>query len=247
MIAGDDHRSLRRGELEVLHVPAHAKDGARRILLARADAEEETRDLRDTAPYEMPGKLHSARDAEPMVTRLTEPTALTEHASIIVPAGSVGNLSFPPLTGTGFDWSSFRAYTDSSRGKGQPMPTDLGVTVEDRPGGLADIGEALGNAGINIEGLCGVGLGDRGVIHLLVEDGAAARAALEGAGLTVESESQAIVSEISGDAGTPGTMGRMARAVADAGVNMQAVYLATNNRAVAVTDDNDKARAALGM
>jgi hypothetical protein len=121
------------------------------------------------------------------------------------------------------------------------------VTVEDRPGGLADIGEALGNAGINIEGLCGVGLGDRGVIHLLVEDGAAARAALESAGLTVESESQAIVSEISGDAGTPGTMGRMARAVADAGVNMQAVYLATNNRAVAVTDDNDKARAALGM
>jgi hypothetical protein len=128
------------------------------------------------------------------------------------------------------------------------MPTDLGVTVEDRPGGLADIGEALGNAGINIEGLCGMGLGDRGVIHLLVEDGAAARAALEGAGLTVESESEAIVSEIPGDGvRTPGTLGKMARAVADAGVNMKALYLATNNRAVAVTDDNAKARAALGM
>lgn len=127
------------------------------------------------------------------------------------------------------------------------MATDLGVTVEDRPGGLADVGEALGNAGINIEGLCGIGLGDRGVIHLLVEDGAAARAALEGAGLTVESESDAIVSDLSGDVNTPGTMGRMARAVAGAGVNMRAVYLATNNRAVAVTDDNDKARAALGI
>jgi hypothetical protein len=128
------------------------------------------------------------------------------------------------------------------------MPTDLGVTVEDRPGGLADIGEALGNAGINIEGLCGMGLGDRGVIHLLVEDGAAARAALEGAGLTVESESEAIVSEIPGDGvRTPGTLGKMARAVADAGVNMKALYLATNNRAVAVTDDNAKALAALGM
>jgi hypothetical protein len=125
------------------------------------------------------------------------------------------------------------------------MPTDLGVTVEDRPGGLADVGEALGNAGINIEGLCGIGLGDRGVIHLLVEDGTAARAALEAAGLTVETESAAIVSEIPGDVNTPGTMGRMARAVADAGVNMRAVYLATNNRAVVVTDDNDKARAAL--
>jgi hypothetical protein len=127
------------------------------------------------------------------------------------------------------------------------MPTDLGVTVEDRPGGLADVGEALGNAGINIEGLCGIGLGDRGVIHLLVEDGTAARAALEAAGLTVETESAAIVSEIPGDVNTPGTMGRMARAVADAGVNMRAVYLATNNRAVVVTDDNDKARAALEM
>ena len=127
------------------------------------------------------------------------------------------------------------------------MATDLGVTVEDRPGGLADVGEALGNAGINIEGLCGMGLGDRGVIHLLVEDGTAARAALEGAGLTVESESEAIVSDLAGDVNPPGTIGRMARAVADAGVNMRAVYLATNDRAVAVTDDNDKARAALGI
>lgn len=128
------------------------------------------------------------------------------------------------------------------------MSTDLGITVEDRPGGLADIGEALGNAGINIEGLCGVGLGDRGVIHLLVEDGAAARAALEGAGLTVESESEAIASELpAGQVAAPGVMGKMARAVADAGVNMRAVYLATGNRAVVVTDDNDKARAALGM
>jgi hypothetical protein len=38
----------------------------------------------------------------------------------------------------------------------------------------------------------------------------------------------------------------MARAVADAGVNFVAVYLATNNRAVAVTSDNAKALASLG-
>ena len=128
------------------------------------------------------------------------------------------------------------------------MSTDLGLRVADSPGGLADVGEALGNAGVNIEGLCGIGLGDRGVIHVLVEDGAAARAALEGAGITVESEAEALVSEIpAGQAATPGVMGRMARAVADAGVNLRAIYLATGDRAVAVTDDNDKARAALGM
>lgn len=127
------------------------------------------------------------------------------------------------------------------------MATDLRVVVEDRPGGLAAVGEALGSAGINIEGLCGVGLGDRGVIHVLVEDGAAARAALEAAGLEVQTESEPLVSDVSSGAGTPGTMGQMARAIADAGVNLQAVYIATNNRAVAVTDDNEKARAALGM
>lgn len=127
------------------------------------------------------------------------------------------------------------------------MATDLAVSVADQPGGLADVGEALGDAGINIEGLCGVGLGDRGVIHILVEDGAAARAALEGAGLSVEREAEAIVSAIPGDVRTPGTLGKMARAVAEAGVNMRAVYLATDNRAVAVTDDNAKALAALGM
>jgi hypothetical protein len=127
------------------------------------------------------------------------------------------------------------------------MATDLRIMVEDRPGGLATVGEALGSAGINIEGLCGVGLGDRGVIHVLVEDGAAARAALEAAGVAVDAESEPLVSDVSAGAGTPGTMGQMARAIADAGVNLRAIYIGTNNRAVAVTDDNDKAQAALGM
>jgi hypothetical protein len=36
------------------------------------------------------------------------------------------------------------------------MATDLAVSVADQPGGLADVGEALGNAGINIEGLSAI-------------------------------------------------------------------------------------------
>jgi hypothetical protein len=206
----------------------------------------------------MSGKLRSARHAEAMVARLTEAAALTEHAPIFVPGRSASKPESIELATRAEEARRLAPAHDlteswtgrtpaKGEGRGQWMPTDLGVTVEDRPGGLADIGEALGNAGINIEGLCGMGLGDRGVIHLLVEDGAAARAALEGAGLTVESESEAIVSEIPGDVNTPGTLGKMARAVAEAGVNMRAVYLATNNRAVAVTDDNAKALAALGM
>ena len=120
------------------------------------------------------------------------------------------------------------------------MATDLTISTEDRPGGLASIGEALGNAGINIEGLAGFGMEGRGIIHVCVQDGAAARQALDGAGIKVEGEAEAILGGSIQGADQPGTMGMMARQIADAGVNVKACYVATNNRAVMVTDDNAK-------
>src|SRR5256885_1655349 len=124
--------------------------------------------------------------------------------------------------------------------KEDSMATDLMLTVDDRPGGLASVGEALGAAGINIEGLLGIGLEGRGIIHLCVQDGAAARMALEGAGIKVEGETEAILGAPVPGAQQPRTMGAMARAVADAGVNVRAAYLATDSRVVLVTDDNAK-------
>lgn len=125
------------------------------------------------------------------------------------------------------------------------MAKDLLVTLEDRPGRLADLGEALGNAGINIEGLCAITDQGRGIIHLLVEDVSGARGALEGAGIKVEGETEVIVADIPGDVDTPGMMGAMARKVADAGINVSLVYLATNNRAVLATTDNSRAKQTL--
>jgi hypothetical protein len=127
------------------------------------------------------------------------------------------------------------------------MSTDLRVRMDDQPGGLADIGEALGAAGINIQGLCGVTHERIGIIHLLVEDAAAARRALEGAGINVEGESEVIVGELPGDVDKPGIMGSMARKVADAGVNVAFAYIATGNRVVIGTSDNAKARDALAL
>jgi hypothetical protein len=124
---------------------------------------------------------------------------------------------------------------------------DLTVSVEDRPGTLADIGEALGKAGVNIEGFAGFGVEGRGIIHLLVEDAAKARTALETAGIKVEGESDVVVMDLSADVDRPGALGEAARRVADLGVNIQASYLATNNRGVVVTSDNAKVRAAFGM
>jgi hypothetical protein len=125
------------------------------------------------------------------------------------------------------------------------MATDFEIVLEDRPGELARVGEALGNAGVNIEGIAGFGFEGRGIVHLLVEDAAAARSALGSAGISINREAEAMVMELPGAADQPGGMGRMARSVADAGVNFEAVYLATGNRAVAVTSDNEKTRSTL--
>jgi hypothetical protein len=127
------------------------------------------------------------------------------------------------------------------------VTTDLTITVDDQPGELARIGETLGKAGINIEGLAGFTTQGQGFIHVLVKDASGARSALEEAGLKISDEADALVMDLPSEGiDRPGTMGQMARKLADAGVNIQAIYLATKNRGVAVTSDNDKAQAALG-
>ena len=45
------------------------------------------------------------------------------------------------------------------------MAKDLTVVLEDRPGTLAAMGEALGKAGVNIEGICGFPAGGKGTVH----------------------------------------------------------------------------------
>lgn len=57
------------------------------------------------------------------------------------------------------------------------MATDLTIFLEDRPGTLANMGETLGEAGVNIDGGCGFACEGKGVIHILVEDASAAQRA----------------------------------------------------------------------
>ena len=123
------------------------------------------------------------------------------------------------------------------------MTKDLTVILQDRPGTLADVGEALGKAGINIEGLCGFPCEGKGVLHILVEDGEGAQAVLEAAGQAVQEMRDALVIDIEDK---PGEFGRICRQIADAGVNVNLSYAATRTRMVLGADDLDKARTALG-
>lgn len=120
------------------------------------------------------------------------------------------------------------------------MSTDLTIILENRPGTLADVGEALGNAGINIEGSCAFPSEGKGVLHVLVEDASAARRALEAAGLTVRGERPVLVVHVED---RPGEFGKTCRRIAKAGANIDLIYLAANTRLVIGADDLDKARA----
>lgn len=127
------------------------------------------------------------------------------------------------------------------------MSKDLKIYLEDKPGSIALIGEALGKAGVNIDGICGFARDvksgeDRELvthtIHILVQDAVAARIALKTIGVRVEEERDVVIPTVPDQ---PGEIGRVCRRLADAGVNIDFFYTITNTRFVLGVDDIKKA------
>jgi hypothetical protein len=128
------------------------------------------------------------------------------------------------------------------------MPKDLTVIIEDRPGTLADLGEATGTAGINIDGMCGFPSEGKGVIHILVEDAEATRRALEGAGLDVREERDVLILRQGTDiVDRPGQTGELMRRLADEAINVDLVYANWKGDVVLGADDLAKAGETLGV
>jgi organic hydroperoxide reductase OsmC/OhrA len=117
-----------------------------------------------------------------------------------------------------------------------PVRRDLAVRLPDRPGVLATFGEALGAAGISLEG----GGGFAGVVHFLVEDADRAAAAARDAGLEVLAIRDVLVTRLRQD--QPGQLGAIARALADAGVNIDCVYSDHDGQLVLCVDRTDDGR-----
>ncbi len=122
------------------------------------------------------------------------------------------------------------------------MTTALTVILEDSPGTLANMGETLGKAGVNIDGGCGFACEGKGVIHILVEDASAARRGLEEVNIEVTNERQVLLVDMEDQ---PGELGKIARRMADAEVNVDVWYLSASNQLVLGVDNLDKARAAI--
>jgi len=119
--------------------------------------------------------------------------------------------------------------------------TDLSIALDDRPGALAEMGEALGRAGVSVEGGGAWVVGGTGVAHFLFEDGDAARKALQAAGIRVLEGREVLVQRLKQD--VPGQLGLLTRRMADAGVNIEVLYSDHNHQLILVVDDLVRGRA----
>jgi hypothetical protein len=122
---------------------------------------------------------------------------------------------------------------------------DLAIRLKNRPGALAEMGEALGNAGVSVEGGGAFLFNGEAIAHFLFDDAAAARKALEEKGITVLEDRKVLVQRLR--QGQPGQLGKIARLMADAGVNIEVIYSDHQNQLILVVDDYEKGRAVSEM
>ena len=123
------------------------------------------------------------------------------------------------------------------------MAADLVIDIENTPGALAQVATAISDAGVNIAAATCVGPGERAELHILVPHAEAAKHALAISHVAVTREREVVVVDVED---RPGVLADLARKIAAAGVNLDLVYIATQNRVVFGADDLPALRAALG-
>ncbi len=101
------------------------------------------------------------------------------------------------------------------------MPTEIVLATEDRPGVIATLGELFGEAGVNIEAAAAFVHEGTGFLHFVVDDADRALAALKRAGWKVRQSREVLAVSLDD---RPGELGRYARRLADAGINITALY-----------------------
>jgi len=103
------------------------------------------------------------------------------------------------------------------------------------------MGDALGRAGVSIEGGGAWVVDGKGAAHFLFEDGEAARRALEAGGIRVLAVRDVLVQRL--NQGQPGQLGKITRRMAEAGVNIEVPYSDHDHQLILVVDDIAKGRA----
>ncbi len=107
-----------------------------------------------------------------------------------------------------------------------PKVTQLSAWVENRPGMLGQVADALGAKKVDIRAFLATVMGGRGFVRVVVDRPKAARKVFAAHGWkTTEDE---VVEVTIGD--KPGALGRVADRLGAAGVNIEYAYLGTPGR-----------------
>ena len=122
------------------------------------------------------------------------------------------------------------------------MAVDLAIDIDNTPGALARVAAAISDAGVNIAAATCVGPGERAELHILVPHAEAAKHALAISHVAVTREREVVVVDVED---RPGVLADLTRRIARAGVNLDLVYIATQNRVVFGAPDLPGLRAAL--
>jgi|SRR5829696_823973 len=124
------------------------------------------------------------------------------------------------------------------------MAVDLIIDVENTPGALAGVATAISDAGVNIAAATCVGPAERAELHILVPHGEATKHALAISHVAITDEREVVVVDVQD---RPGVLADLTRKIAQAGVNLDLVYIATRNRIVFGSADIAALRSALGV
>src|SRR4051794_19542984 len=124
------------------------------------------------------------------------------------------------------------------------MAVDLVIDIENTRGALAQVATAISDAGVNIAAATCVGPGERAELHILVPHAEAVKHALAISHGAVPREREGVVVDVED---RPGVLGDLTRKIAAAGVNLDLVYIATQNRIVFGAEDLPALQAALGV
>ncbi|MBA2305691.1 MAG: amino acid-binding ACT domain-containing protein [Acidobacteria bacterium] len=118
---------------------------------------------------------------------------------------------------------------------------DVAIALDHRPGALADLGETLGRAGISVEGGGVFAFDEAAVAHFLFAADAPTARVLAEAGFRVLAEREVVIVRLRQS--EPGQLGKIARRMADAGVNIEVQYSDHDHQLILVVDDLERARA----
>jgi len=121
----------------------------------------------------------------------------------------------------------------------------LTIFVENKVGALASVCELLGGSGVNLEAIAAYGEGEGGVIRVVTGDIETAKRVLAAARYrTLEGEVATVKINDS-----PGELGKLARRISNAGLNIECIYLLSKSKGTAEfaikAESADKLKSAL--